>query len=407
MRLFNECILDTLTGSISSEIRTHMEKFLLKLIYIDSSVKSQLMGVIVRARLPLWLNSTLTRSSNQRLIAQSTQYFQFRCSLLENLSIEDQATYGIDLNKMITDELNWLSHFAPTKSLKHIDNVLLTGHLCLLKSLLTCATAPKADVGEECVKQLLQIYLFPASYILAYPNLTAGTEHENNMEPVCNSEESRQAAYRLLVELSRNCLKNYRTICQQLIRLHHTYNHSLASSEWNIVPPQLLPRADCGFVGLKNGGATCYMNAVLQQIYAIPGLVDYILTVTDEDGSGGSDANKSNDPANPMSSSSSNADSASREQDRTLSVYWQLQNVMAHLKESKLEYYVPEAFWRAFRMWGQEVNLREQQDAFDFFISLTDQIDEHLKKMKREPIFKSVFEGTFSNQFICTDCPHR
>lgn len=93
--------------------------------------------------------------------------------------------------------------------------------------------------------------------------------------------------------------------------------------------------------------------------------------------------------------------------DRISSVYWQLQNVFAHLKESKLEYYVPDSFWRAFRMWGNEVNVREQQDAFDFFISLTDQIDEHLKKIKREPVFKRVFEGTFSNQFICTECPHK
>ena len=79
----------------------------------------------------------------------------------------------------------------------------------------------------------------------------------------------------------------------------------------------------------------------------------------------------------------------------------------AHLKESKLEYYLPESFWKAFRMWGQEVNIREQQDAFDFFISMTDQIDEHLKKIKKEPVFKNIFEGTFSNQFICKDCPHK
>lgn len=137
MKLFNECILDTLTGSNSSEIRTHMEKFLHKLIQTDPSIKSQLMNVIIRARLPLWLNSTLTRSSNQRLIAQSTQYFRLRCSLLENLSLDEQSAYGIDLNKMISDELNWLAHFAPSKSLKHIDSVLLTGHLCLLKVLKT------------------------------------------------------------------------------------------------------------------------------------------------------------------------------------------------------------------------------------------------------------------------------
>lgn len=281
---------------------------------------------------------------------------------------------------------------------------------------MTCATAPKADAGEECVKQLIQIYLFPASYILAYPTLTMTTEQENNMEPVCNSEESRQAAYRLLVELSRNCLKNYHTICDQLVRLHHTYNQALASSEWNIVPPQVTPRAECGFVGLKNGGATCYMNAVLQQIYAIPGLVDFLLnTIVDEDDK--NDLGSSENPNSTLSSSGNgknvDATAATISIDRanppvrSTSVYWQLQNVMAHLKESKLEYYVPEPFWKAFRMWGQEVNLREQQDAFDFFISLTDQIDEHLKKTKREQVFKSVFEGTFSNQFICSDCPHR
>ena len=32
-----------------------------------------------------------------------------------------------------------------------------------------------------------------------------------------------------------------------------------------------------------------------------------------------------------------------------------------------------------FKLWGQTVNIREQQDAFDFFQALTDQIDEHLK----------------------------
>ena len=60
-------------------------------------------------------------------------------------------------------------------------------------------------------------------------------------------------------------------------------------------------------------------------------------------------------------------------------VVYQLQNVFAHLHDSKLQFYIPSSFWKTFRLWGQEVNIREQQDAFEFFTDLTDQVDEYLK----------------------------
>jgi len=34
---------------------------------------------------------------------------------------------------------------------------------------------------------------------------------------------------------------------------------------------------------------------------------------------------------------------------------------------------------QVFKLWGDPVNIREQQDAFDFFQALIDQIDEQLK----------------------------
>ena len=60
-------------------------------------------------------------------------------------------------------------------------------------------------------------------------------------------------------------------------------------------------------------------------------------------------------------------------------VFYQMQSVFGHLMESRLQYYEPEKFWKVFKLWGQPVNIREQQDAFEFFTNLTDQLDEYLK----------------------------
>lgn len=38
--------------------------------------------------------------------------------------------------------------------------------------------------------------------------------------------------------------------------------------DWDYLPP-VGPRPLTGFVGLKNAGATCYMNSVLQQLYMV------------------------------------------------------------------------------------------------------------------------------------------
>lgn len=38
--------------------------------------------------------------------------------------------------------------------------------------------------------------------------------------------------------------------------------------EWDYLPP-VGPRPPKGFVGLKNAGATCYMNSILQQLYML------------------------------------------------------------------------------------------------------------------------------------------
>ena len=47
--------------------------------------------------------------------------------------------------------------------------------------------------------------------------------------------------------------------------------------------------------------------------------------------------------------------------------------------DSRLQYHEPERFWKVFKLWGETINIREQQDAFDFLQALIDQIDEQIK----------------------------
>jgi len=59
------------------------------------------------------------------------------------------------------------------------------------------------------------------------------------------------------------------------------------------------------------------------------------------------------------------------------------------------------------RLWGEPVNLREQHDALEFFNSLVDSLDEALKSLGYTAILSKVMGGSFADQKICKDCPHR
>ena len=69
--------------------------------------------------------------------------------------------------------------------------------------------------------------------------------------------------------------------------------------------------------------------------------------------------------------------------------------------------YSPESFWKNFKLWGNAINVREQQDAFEFFSNLIDQLDEVLKKHKLPQIFQKTFGGVHLDQKLCRGCDHK
>ncbi|KAA8589843.1 hypothetical protein FQN60_013208, partial [Etheostoma spectabile] len=360
----NDFIIDVLLGSPSGEIRRVACDQLYTLSQSDTSAFAEvqkpnlfLISVILTAQLPLWSPTSIMRGVNQRLLSQCTEYFDLRCQLLDDLTTSEMEVLKVSAATMLEDEISWLDNFEPSWSSEmetsEADNILLAGHLRLIKTLLSLCGNEKEHLGPSLIQQLLDDFLFRASRIIINSsNPTPSPAPSHDFHPKCSTASSRLAAYEVLVMLTDSSLSNLRLITKELMSMHHQSDPSLCK-EFDYLPP-VESRSVSGFVGLKNGGATCYMNAVFQQLYMQPGLPEAFLSIED-------------DTDQPEES----------------------------------------VFYQIFKMWNKELYVREQQDAYEFFTSLVDQLDEHLKKMGREQIFKNTFQGIFSDQKICKDCPHR
>lgn len=127
-------------------------------------------------------------------------------------------------------------------------------------------------------------------------------------------------------------------------------------------------RAPGALSGLQNGGATCYMNATFQQLFMQPTVRQLVL---------------SSPGVHP--------------EDQADSVFHQFQQMFAHLAAGVEPWYEPQGFWRAFKDYeGRPVNIREHQDAYEFFTRLQDSIDEHLRSLGAPRAIHAALGGTFA-----------
>lgn len=104
--------------------------------------------------------------------------------------------------------------------------------------------------------------------------------------PKCKSPRSRTAAFDLLVELVKGAPENYGILHEKLLKQHQPGNVKYSISRKMFVislcvlgPNSPYPwdywphedgRSECGYVGLTNLGATCYMASCMQHLYMMP-----------------------------------------------------------------------------------------------------------------------------------------
>ena len=248
--------------------------------------------------------------------------------------------------------------------------------------------------------------------------VTSSTQiSETHLTPVCRSSGSRRAAFKLLGLMVSSGIDSNDEVVSLINALHHPGSldtslqltgdgrdkNNSSKKESQSHRPYL------GYVGLKNAGATCYMNAVFQQLFMIPKLRNDILQVVS---------------------------TCTTEDEKNNSVFHQLQKTFASLSLSKLDHFAPSGFWRAFKDYdGEPINVREHQDCLEFFGRLQDMVDNEYKRAvevmrdtaangasnavsedaqnhsPNPPKIKGAVEssmgGKFVNQVISKTCPHR
>ena len=145
-----------------------------------------------------------------------------------------------------------------------------------------------------------------------------------------------------------------------------------------------LEKSEAGFVGIRNPGCICYMNAVLQQLFFLPTFRTVVLWTSDEK-------------------------SQNLQQFKDLyyddNMFHQLQSLFSFLSLAQSKAYSLLPFCYSYKDFsGNPTDVFVQHDADEFLKVVVDKVETVCKGKLMMPAFESVFGGKLANIIICQGC---
>ncbi|XP_050316350.1 ubiquitin carboxyl-terminal hydrolase 34 isoform X2 [Anthonomus grandis grandis] len=274
-------------------------------------------------------------------------------------SIEEPQNSVIDINEL-TAKISQAVLARDYLEARHrtVEDDGLIGLLNLLSNLLK--HRPPFQISKGGQDLLNEVF----NFLFALPN------PKLRHVPKCKSPRSRTAAFDLLVELVKGSPENYAILHEKLLKQHQPGPNS--PYPWDYWPHED-GRSECGYVGLTNLGATCYMASCMQHLYMMPQARASILAASTQDS----------------------------KHETTLK---ELQRMFAYLLESERKAYNPRSFCKVYTMDHQPLNTAEQKDMAEFFIDLVSKLEEMTPPLKE--VIKKLFCGVISNNVVSLDCGH-
>ncbi|CAH1793285.1 unnamed protein product [Owenia fusiformis] len=296
--------------------------------------------------------------------AGSRDYFWLLCRLIDGICHNDAEKSWQEEESTV--DLDWLASHTmglildrEYKETKQLEDDGLIGLLNVTSAVMK--HNPPVKFQERGQSFTLEVFWM----LFALP-----TQEKRHL-PKCKSHTARSAAYDLLVEMVKSSLNNYAVFHEKMLAQHMKDGHSPYT--WDHWPHED-GRSTCGYVGLTNLGATCYMATCMQHLYMIPQARKFVLEAKC---------------------------SQNTKHEGTLT---ELQKMFAYLLESERKAYNPRSFCKVYTMDKLPLNTGEQKDMTEFFTDLITKLEEMSPELRK--LVKNLFGGVITNNVVSLDCPH-